>query len=55
MSRPTIIAGNWKLNPPRIDGNRLLEEVAEGLSAREFWPESLEVLPRRDSWTVYRG
>jgi len=57
VSRPTIIAGNWKLNPPRIDGNRLLEEVAEGLSAREFWPESLEVflippLPYLGEWLV---
>ena len=57
MSRPTIIAGNWKLNPPRLDGQRLLEEVADGLSAREPWPESLEVvlmppLPYLGEWSA---
>lgn len=44
MSRPTIIAGNWKLNPPRLDGHRLFDEVVAGLTARTPWPESLEVV-----------
>ncbi|MEM7164801.1 MAG: triose-phosphate isomerase [Planctomycetota bacterium] len=34
MTRPTIIAGNWKLNPPRTQGEQLFQEVCAGASAR---------------------
>lgn len=43
MTRPTIIAGNWKQNPPRLEGERLFQAVCEGVAARRL-PASFEVL-----------
>ena len=44
MTRPTIIAGNWKLNPPRREGERLFREVCDGLSTRQNLPASVRVI-----------
>lgn len=34
MARPTIVAGNWKLNPPRDEGVPLFEAVCRGVAER---------------------
>lgn len=34
MTRATVIAGNWKLNPARAEGERLFREIGAGVSAR---------------------
>jgi triosephosphate isomerase len=44
VSRRTIVAGNWKLNPPREDGVRLYQEVCDGLSARPTIPDRVRVV-----------
>ncbi|MCI0650628.1 MAG: triose-phosphate isomerase [Planctomycetes bacterium] len=43
MTRPTIIAGNWKQNPSRGEGESLYRGVCEGLMARAV-PPSLSVI-----------
>ena len=44
MTRPTIIAGNWKLNPSREDGEALYREVCEGVLARGPFPSSFQIV-----------
>lgn len=34
MARPTIIAGNWKLNPPRTRGAQLYRDIVTGVGQR---------------------
>ena len=36
MTRPTIVAGNWKLNPPRAQGLTLFRSVVEGVASRRI-------------------
>ncbi len=43
VGRRTIIAGNWKLNPPRGGGVELFRQIEEGLAQRDI-PSSVEVL-----------
>lgn len=46
MTRPTIIAGNWKLNPPREDGEQLYREIVSrvGTVLSKAGGSSFEVL-----------
>lgn len=42
MARPTVIAGNWKLNPPREQGEALYRDVVVGISERSL-PANVQV------------
>lgn len=41
MTRTTVVAGNWKMNPPREGGEALFREVLTGLGERSL-PASVE-------------
>ncbi len=43
MTRPTIIAGNWKQNPSRLEGERLYQEIRAGVAVRQL-PPHIEVV-----------
>ena len=44
LSRPTIIAGNWKHNPDRSTGESLWREVVDGVEKRKSQLEKVRVL-----------
>ncbi|MEE8142100.1 MAG: triose-phosphate isomerase family protein, partial [Planctomycetota bacterium] len=57
VNRSVIVAGNWKLNPPREEGWRLFQEVCAGVARRGEIPSSLQVvifppLPYLGAWAA---